>query len=155
VLENTRQNNHIDYVFQEYDYVWSMSDIQTKSGWSLSVQIRKKNVFEWKNQWTNEVGSELSDCHRENTTVHQEREKLSEQLQNCESKECLKLNSDNSQSEFYETKNILLIVACGFVILLIAFLISISKNYQLSKDKKFLNAKLDKLCEYHVYEKVD
>ncbi len=27
MLENTRQNNHNDYVFQEYDYVWSMSDI--------------------------------------------------------------------------------------------------------------------------------
>ncbi len=25
-MENTRQNNHNDYVFEEYDYVWSMSD---------------------------------------------------------------------------------------------------------------------------------
>ncbi len=24
-MENTRQNNHNDYVFQEFDYVWSMS----------------------------------------------------------------------------------------------------------------------------------
>ncbi len=27
MLENTRQNNHIDYVFQEYDYVWFMSEV--------------------------------------------------------------------------------------------------------------------------------
>jgi Leucine-rich repeat (LRR) protein len=58
----------------------------------------------------------------------------------------------------HEYKNILLIliiVVCGFVILLIAFLISIAKICKLSNDNKFLNAKLDKLCEDHVYEKVD
>jgi Leucine-rich repeat (LRR) protein len=115
---------------------------------------RKMCLNEKMNELT-EVGSELSDCQRENTTVHQERDKLSEQLQNCESKECVKLNSDNSQSEFFKTKNILLIVASGFAILLIAFLISIVKICQLSKDNRFLNAKLDKLCEDHVYEKVD
>jgi hypothetical protein len=102
-----------------------------------------------------EVGSELSDCHRENKTVHQERDKLSEQLQKCESKGCLKSNSDNSQSEFHETKTILLIVACVLVILSIAFLLSIVKICKLSEDNKFLNDKLDKLCEDHVYEKVD
>ncbi len=101
-----------------------------------------------------EVGSELSDCQRVNTTVHQERDKISEQLQNCESKECFKSSSDNSQSESTNISPHFVIFVCGFVIMLIAFLISIVKICKLSKDNKFLNAKLDKLCEDHDNENV-
>jgi hypothetical protein len=84
-----------------------------------------------------------------------EREKLSEQLQNCELKECFKLNNDNSQSDTTIFAPHLVILVGVLIILLIAFLISIVKISKLSKDNKFLNAKLDKLCEDHVYEKFD
>jgi Leucine-rich repeat (LRR) protein len=75
----------------------------------------------------------------EKVSILQKKDQLTE-LHTCEPKE-------NSNS-------ILIIVVCVLLILLIAFLISITKNYQLSKDNKFLNAKLDKLCEDHDNENV-
>ncbi len=51
MLENTQQNNHIDYVFQEYDYVWSMSDmieIYTQNLLHLIVKFGSKAEICWK-----------------------------------------------------------------------------------------------------------
>jgi hypothetical protein len=89
-----------------------------------------------------EVGKNSSDCQRGNMTIHQKIE-LSEQPCYHESHESTIVSAH------------FVIVLCVLFILLIAFLLSIAKIYQLSKDNKFLNAKLDKLCEDHVYEKVD
>jgi hypothetical protein len=65
------------------------------------------------------------------------------------------MDSTDCDNEYKNLLLILIIVACGFVVLLLAFLISIVKICKLSNENKFLNDKLDKLCEDHVYEKVD
>jgi Leucine-rich repeat (LRR) protein len=44
-----------------------------------------------------EVGKNLSDCQRDNTTVHQEKDQLTEQLQICESKP----ENDTDKSQLY------------------------------------------------------
>jgi ABC-type Zn2+ transport system substrate-binding protein/surface adhesin len=50
------------------------------------VCLNEKSLLTKKINELTEVESELSDCQRENTTVHQERDNLFEQLQTCESK---------------------------------------------------------------------
>ncbi len=93
-----------------------------------------------------DIGRNLSDFQLEFKTIQQERDKLFEQLQTCESK------SDSNEANISPH---FVIFACLLIIILIAFLISIVKISQLSKHNKFMNAKLDKLCEDHVYETVD
>jgi Leucine-rich repeat (LRR) protein len=98
----------------------------------------------------------------ENKTIYQVRENLIEQLQSGESKICQESVGDNNvQSDYIETDiliNILIvagIIGLVILILLIAFLKSILKIYQLLDDNKDMKAKLDRLCENHDYEKVD
>jgi Leucine-rich repeat (LRR) protein len=63
-------------------------------------------------------------------------------------------NVDNGVTEIFSNFWIIAGIV-GLVILLIALLISIVKNYQLSKKTQFLSAKLDKLCVDNIYEIVD
>jgi hypothetical protein len=106
----------------------------------------------------------LSDCQRENLIIYRKRDRLTEQLQTFESKKSPKsINFNNTDCDKLKTdtrSKFWIVVGTGtlvlvLLILLIALLISIMKNHQLLDDNKFLKTKLDKLCEDHIYEKVD
>jgi Leucine-rich repeat (LRR) protein len=115
---------------------------QCRSEKSVCLKENEENLNEMST-----IRRNLSDFQLEFKTIHEEKDQVSDKLHNCESQ-----NNSNDNSHY---KNAFVIVVCLLVILLIAFLMSIVKICKLSKDNKFLNAKLDKLCEDHVYEKVD
>jgi Leucine-rich repeat (LRR) protein len=105
------------------------------------------------------VRNNLSACQSDNETIYHQKDQLAEQLQTCESEIIDINNKEKSDDDKTDNTSNFLIIAGIFglvlLILLIAFLKSIVKIYRLLDDNRDLNAKLDKLCGEHVYEKVD
>jgi Leucine-rich repeat (LRR) protein len=81
---------------------------------------------------------QIEQCRSENKIIRQEKDQLSKETH---------LHS----TQFTDISPHVVIVLWGILIPLIAFRLSIVKISKLSNENKFLNAKLDKLCEDHVY----
>jgi hypothetical protein len=91
------------------------------------------------------IGRNLSDCQREISNMSQKIERQPKTLQ-----------KSFTMHDCFENTAFIIIAIAGLVILLtIALLISIVKICRLASDNKFLNENLDRLCEDHIYEKVD
>ncbi len=133
--------------------------LREKSTCLAEKDSKNKAFKEMLNELSN-MNNILNDCQRENKTIYQERDQLIEKLQTCESTP-MSNNDESTQNDKNETDIFLNfwivagILGLIILVLLIAFLISIMKIHKLLDDNKDLNAKLDKLCVDHVYEKVD
>jgi hypothetical protein len=66
VLENTRQNNHNDYVFDEYDYVWSMSGVILMIDPLISRKRKEIHKYSSIRTIPNQIKSEL---HKGSITI--------------------------------------------------------------------------------------
>jgi Leucine-rich repeat (LRR) protein len=148
-LNFTSNNFDRDFnCFKKYEILFKphLDEVyQCRTEKSACLKENEENFHEMSN-----IRRNLSDFQLAFETIHEEKDQVSDKLHNCESQ-----NNSNDNCSYKNILLILIIVVCGFVILLLFFLISIVKICKLSNDNKFLNAKLDKLCENHVYETVD